>query len=82
MPLIDDPDRHQQHAGPEVEAARDQEVEIGLLELELAGFLQSFDEGVLQFELADKADAVREPVGDQQHEAVEVELGVLIATLL
>ena len=60
----------------------DQEVEVGLLELELAGLLEAFDEGVLQLEFADEADPVREPVGDQQHEAVEVELGVLIAGLL
>ena len=82
MALVDDADRHQQHPGSEVEAARDQEVEIGLFELELAGFLQALDEGVLQFELADEADAVREPVGEQQDEAVEVELGVLVADVV
>ena len=82
VPLVDDADRHQQHAGPDVEAAREQEVEIGLLELELAGLLESLDEGVLQLELADEADAVGEPVGDEQHEAVEVELGVLVVDVV
>ncbi len=56
--LVDDADRHQQHAGPDVERARQQEVDIGLLELQLAGLLEALDERVLELELADEADAV------------------------
>ena len=58
--LVDDADRHQQHAGADVEAARQQEVDVGLFELELAGFLEALDERVLELELADEADAVAE----------------------
>ena len=35
----------------------EQEVHVGLLELELARFLEPFDERVLELELADEADA-------------------------
>ena len=55
----------------------EQEVEVGLFELELARFLEPLDERVFELELADEADARREAVVEQQHEAVEVEDGVL-----
>ena len=54
--LVEDADRHQQHAGAHVEAAGQQEVDIRLFELELAAFLEPLDEGVLQLELTDEAD--------------------------
>ena len=63
VPLVDDADRHQQHAGADVERARQQEVDVGLLELELAGFLEALDEGVLELQLADEADAIGENGG-------------------
>ena len=52
---------------------RQEEVDVRLLELELAGFLEPLDERVLQLQLADEADARRERVVEEQHEAVEVE---------
>ena len=67
----------EQHARADVERARQQEVDVGLLQLQLARLLEAFDEGVLELELADEADAVGELVRDQQHEAMEVELAVL-----
>jgi hypothetical protein len=76
MPLVDDADRHQHHAGAHVEAAREQKVHIGLFELELALLFASLDERVLDFHLAHEADAIAERVGDQQHEAVEIERAV------
>ena len=76
MPLVDDADRHEQHAGAHVEAARQQEVEICLLQLELAGLFQPFDQRMLELELADESNAVAEAMRDQQHEAVEVETAV------
>ena len=42
-------------------AARQQEVDVRLLELELAGLLEPLDERVLELELADESDAVRKP---------------------
>ena len=57
--------------------ARQQEIDVGLFELELAGFFEPFDERVLELQLADEADAVAEAMRDQQDEAVEVEAAVL-----
>ena len=55
--LVDDAHRHEQHAGAEVEGPRQQEVDVGLLEFEFAGLFEPLDEGVLELELADEADA-------------------------
>ena len=71
--LVEDADRHQQHAGAHVEAARQQEVDVGLFELQLAALLEALDERVLELELADEADLRRELVRHEQHEAVEVQ---------
>ena len=46
---------------------------IRLFELEFAGVLESFDEGVFELELADEAQPRREAVVEQQHETMEVE---------
>ena len=59
--------------------AREQEVDVRLLQLELAGVLEAFDERVLELQLADEPDAVAEAVRDEQHEAMEVEPAVLEA---
>ena len=75
--LVDDADRHQHHARPHVEPPREQEVDVGLFELELAGFLESLDQRVFQLQLADEPDAIAEAVRQQQHEAVEIETAVL-----
>ena len=75
--FVEDADRHEHHAGADVERARQEKVEIRLLELQLAAALEALDERVLQLELADEADAIREPVRDEQHEAVEVDDAVL-----
>ena len=82
VPLVDDAHGHEQHAGAHVEAARQQEVDVGLLQFQLAGFFEPLDEGVLQFQLADEADPVGEAVRDEQDEAVEVQHAVLVVTLL
>ena len=37
-------------------AARQQEVDVGLFQLQLAAFLEALDERVLELELADEAD--------------------------
>ena len=54
--------------------ARQQEVDVGLFELDLARFFEPFDERVLDLQLADEPKTVGEAVGEQQHEAVEIEL--------
>ncbi len=54
------PTGHQQHAGADVEGAREEKVEIRLFELELARFFEAFDERVLELELADEAQPVAE----------------------
>lgn len=77
VPLVDDADRHEQHASPDVKAARQQEVEVGLLQFEFAGLLEPSDQCVLQFQLADEADTVRELMSDEEDEAMEIELTVL-----
>ena len=71
--LVDDADGHQQLACADAEAAVDEEIEVGLLELELAFVFAAFDECVLDFELRYEPDAVREAVGEQQHEPAEVD---------
>ena len=73
VPLVDDADRHQHHARAQVEPARQQEVDVGLLELQLAALFEPFDERVLQLELADEPETRREGVVQQQDEPVEVE---------
>ena len=73
MPLVDDANRDEQHAGPHVEAARQEKIEVRLLELHLAGFFQAFDKCMLQLELADEPDPRREAVIEEQHEAVKIE---------
>ena len=82
VPLVDDADGHQHHAGAHVEAARQQEVDVGLLELQLARLFEPLDERVFELELADEPDAIAEAVGDEQHEAMEVEAAVLEFGLL
>ena len=82
VPLVDDADRHEQHARAHVEAAGQQEVHVRLLELELSRFLEPFDERVLELQLADEADAVAEAVRDEQHEAMKVEAPVLELALV
>ena len=71
--LVDDAHRHEQHARAEVERRLQQDVDVGLLELQLAGVFQPLDERVFDLELTDEAQAVREAVAEQQDEAVEVE---------
>ena len=82
MPLVDDADGYEQHAGAHVEAAGQQEVQIRLLELELSRFFEPFDERMLQLQLADEADAIAEAVRDEQHETMEVEAPVFELALV
>jgi hypothetical protein len=60
-----------------VEAARDQEVDIRLFELQSRpSSSRPLDERVFQLELANEADAIGEAVREQQDEAMEVERGI------
>lgn len=60
VPLVDDAQGDEHHARADVERTRDQEIEIGLFELELAGLFEPFNEGVLELELTDETDPGRE----------------------
>ena len=53
------PDGHEHHPGAEVQRRVDEEIEIRLLELELAAFLEALDDRVLELELADEAQRGR-----------------------
>ncbi len=74
--LVEDADRHQQHAGAHVEAARQQEVDVGLFQFQFAALFQALDERVLELEFTDEADLRGELVRHEQHEAVEVQPAV------
>ena len=56
--------------------ARQQEIDVGLLELQLARVLEPLDQRVFELELADEPDAIAEAMRDQQDEAMEVEAPV------
>ena len=73
VPLVDDAHGHQQQAPANVESARQQEIDVRLLELEFAGLLETFDERVLHLELGDEANPGREAVIQDEHESVEVQ---------
>ena len=53
-----------------------QEVDVRLLELQFAGFLEPFDQRVFHFQLADEPDPIAEAMGHQQDEAMEIEAAV------
>jgi len=76
MTLVENAHRHKHHARADVEAARDQKIQICLLKFQLAGFLEPLDKGVLQFQLADKTDPLREAVIEEQHEPMKIHPGV------
>ena len=71
--LVDDPHRNQEHAGPDVERPREQEIDVGLFQLDFALFFEPFDERVFQFELRNKANPRREAVIHDEDEPMEVE---------
>jgi hypothetical protein len=62
---VDDADRHQDQAGTQVQAAAEQAVDVGLLDLDLAGVIGRRD-GVLDLDLGVEADAVGEVVADEE----------------
>ncbi|MEO5819601.1 MAG: hypothetical protein ABIT71_03790 [Vicinamibacteraceae bacterium] len=74
--FVEDADRHQQHAGPDVEAPGEQEVDVRLFQLEFAALLEPLDESVLELQLTDEPDARRKLVRHEQDEAMEVEPAV------
>ena len=76
MSLVDDAHGHEQHPRAHVEPARDQKVEIGLLDLELAALLEPLDHGVLDLDLTDEAESRTELVREEQDEPVKVEYAV------
>ena len=55
VPLVDDADGHEHHARAEVQGRVDEEVDVRLLELQLAGLFQPFHDRVLELELADES---------------------------
>ena len=63
VPLVDDADRHEQHAGAEVQRGVHEEIEVRLLELQLAALFQPFDDGVLELELADEPQSIARSCG-------------------
>ena len=70
------PTGHEQLARADVEPAIDEEIEIRLLELQLALVFAAFDDRVLHLELRDEADPIREAMREQEHESAEVDEGV------
>ena len=82
VPFVEDAHRHEQHPRADAEAPRNQKVDVGLLQLQLASFLEAFDERVFQFEFADEANARAEAVREQQHEAMEIDDAVLAVALV
>ena len=70
--FVENAHRYQHHARANVETALDQKVDVRLLEFHLAGFFETLDKRVLQFELADKTDALREAVVEEQHKPVKI----------
>ena len=82
VPLIDDADRHQEHPGAEVQLAGDEKVDVGLFELELPCLFEPLDKGMLQLELGDEPDPVREAVREQQDEPMKIEPGVLMLDIV
>ncbi len=71
--LVDDADRDEQHPGAEVQRRAHEEIEIRLLELELAALLEAFDDRVLELELADEPQPIGKAVREEQHETVEIQ---------
>ena len=71
--LVDDADGHEQLARAHAEPAVDEEIEVRLFELQLAFLFAAFDDRVLDFELRDESDPIREAMGEQQDEAPEVD---------
>ena len=77
VPFVDDADGHQHHPGAQVEAAVHHQVEVGLLDRDLAGLFAAFDfdERVLDLDLRPELDAIGKAVADHQDEAVQVDFG-------
>ena len=77
MAFVDDADWHQHHPRAHIESPRQEKVDVGLLQLELAGFLQALDQRVLKLQLSNETDAIREGVSKQQNEAMKVDPSIL-----
>jgi len=77
VPLVDDANGNEHHPRPDVEGARQQEIEIGLLQRDFSPFLETLDDGVFDLEFPDEPDARREAVRHHQDKPVEVEDGIL-----
>ena len=79
---VDDADGREQHACPEVELARQQEIDVRLFELELSSNFETLNERMFQLQFADESDARREAVAQEQHESVEVDRAVLMGVFV
>lgn len=77
MPFTDDPEWNQHHPCAEVETSGHEEVDVGLLELELAALFETLDNGVLQLEFANEPYTARETVVQQHDEPMKVDPAVL-----
>ena len=73
MALVDDANGDQQHAGAEVQGRRQQDVEVGLFELQFPRFLEPLHHRMFEFEFAYKPQSRIEVVRDEQYEAMEIQ---------
>ena len=80
--FVHDADRHQHHAGAQVQTAIDQQINVGLLNRDLAGFFGALDKRVLDLDLGPELDAIGKAVPHHQHEAVEVNGGWQVLHLI
>ncbi len=69
---VDDPDRHDDEAGAQVEVPREETVEVGLLDLELPLVVRRRD-GVLDLQLRIETDPLVEVVADEQNQAAQID---------
>ena len=73
MAFVQDSHGTQHHAGPQVEVGLDEEVEVGLLQSDLATrTFGGLDKRMFEFQFAPEFDAIRKAVAEEEDEAVEV----------
>jgi hypothetical protein len=72
---VDDADGYEDQPAAEVEAAREQRIQIGLLDLDFPSVIGRRD-GVLDFELGVEAQLLGEVVPDVQNQAAQIDDGL------
>ena len=73
--LIHNPHGGEHHPGPKTEVRIQDEIQVGLFQLQLAALLSPLDQGVLELQFSNETDAVVEVVSKEKHKTVEVEHG-------